>query len=195
MPPQPHLSSPHPPSDWPSTSFVRLSLNGAFPSLGAVGGPATPSMQAKVGRKLTPVAFFSLRAILTTVAKDKHSGLGLIYSGHVVSLAGAPAPLTTSSAHFYLDSHHTRPTIQLRQPPPLYHEAADDSDTESTYQNRRAHQRSLLPNRASTNSPSSIRTGSSTFSYHAPLSPPLLQQEFSTSGESAASSSDLEDAA
>ncbi|KAG6863999.1 hypothetical protein C0991_001174 [Blastosporella zonata] len=91
---------------------------------------------------------------------------------------------------FYLDPHHARPTIQLRQPPPPHHEAADDSDTGSTYQSRRAHQPSPPPNRASTNSPSSIRTGSSTFSYHAPLSPSPLQQEYSTSGESAASSSD-----
>ncbi|KAG6909903.1 hypothetical protein DXG01_014717 [Tephrocybe rancida] len=44
------------------------------------------------------------------------------------------------------------------------------------------------PNRAATRSSSSVRTGSSTFSYHAPPSPSPLQQEFSTSSESATSS-------
>ncbi|KAG6872292.1 hypothetical protein C0995_011188, partial [Termitomyces sp. Mi166 len=74
---------------------------------------------------------------------------------------------------FYLDLHHTRPAV-----------APEESDVSSTYTADRPNtQRSPTLNRASTNSPSSIRTGSSTFSYLA-LSRSPLQQEFSTSRQS-----------
>ncbi|KAG6882739.1 hypothetical protein C0995_013906, partial [Termitomyces sp. Mi166 len=89
---------------------------------------------------------------------------------------------------FYLDPHHTRPAVALRPAPPSSQEfetTTEESDVSSTYTADKPNtQRSPTPNRASTNSPSSIRTGSSTFSYHAPLSPSPLQQEFSTSRQS-----------
>ncbi|RDB31089.1 Cysteine protease ATG4 [Hypsizygus marmoreus] len=93
---------------------------------------------------------------------------------------------------FYLDPHHARPAIPLRPPPPSYsysyRETTPESDRDTNTKQR--NQRSPTPNhqRAPT-SPSSIRTGSSTFSYHAPLSPSPLQQEFSTSSEQTGSSS------
>ncbi|KAG6905650.1 hypothetical protein DXG01_001444 [Tephrocybe rancida] len=79
---------------------------------------------------------------------------------------------------FYLDPHHARPAIPLRTPPTtsIHRETTPEDSADR------------LPNRAATRSPSSVRTGSSTFSYHAPLSPSPLQQEFSTSSESATSS-------
>ncbi|KAG5331597.1 hypothetical protein C0989_007854, partial [Termitomyces sp. Mn162] len=98
---------------------------------------------------------------------------------------------------FYLDPHHARPAVALRPAPPPpatpspappyqgYHShetetTPDESEAGSAYPGQK---RNTPPNHASTNSPSSVRTGSSTFSYHAPLSPSPLQQEFSTSGK------------
>ncbi|KAF9465112.1 hypothetical protein BDZ94DRAFT_1254537 [Collybia nuda] len=95
---------------------------------------------------------------------------------------------------FYLDPHHTRPAISLRPPPPMPvfpypsgRETTPESDREGS---KVRTQRSPPPNhhRAPT-SPSSTRTGSSTFSYHAPISPSPLQQEFSQSTGDGSSSS------
>ncbi|GLB41114.1 putative cysteine protease [Lyophyllum shimeji] len=86
---------------------------------------------------------------------------------------------------FYLDPHHARPAVPLRPPPSnpqVYRETTPESDRDNTTKPR--NQRSPPPT-----SPSSIRTGSSTFSYHAPLSPSPLQQEFSTSSSTTGSSS------
>ena len=69
---------------------------------------------------------------------------------------------------FYLDPHNTRPAIPLRPvPSPGQRELTPESDIDSF--NYR-HTRSPVHQRAPT-SPSSVRTGSSTFSYHAPVSP------------------------
>ena len=79
---------------------------------------------------------------------------------------------------FYLDPHNTRPAIPLRPvPSPGQRELTPESDIDSF--NYR-HTRSPNHQRAPT-SPSSVRTGSSTFSYHAPVSPSPLQQQISTS--------------
>lgn len=88
---------------------------------------------------------------------------------------------------FYLDPHHARPAVPLRSPPP--HSRHDrpptpESDWESTraknYRTSSSHQR--VPT-----SPSSVKTGSSTFSYHAPMSPSPLQQQFSSSSTGSSS--------
>ncbi|KAG5651052.1 hypothetical protein H0H81_010067 [Sphagnurus paluster] len=94
---------------------------------------------------------------------------------------------------FYLDPHHARPAIPLRPPPPnpkFIRDTTPESDfrefslqggSSAGHRDRERAQR-----RSGPTSPSSIRTGgggSSTFSYHAPLSPSPLQQEFSTSSE------------
>ncbi|KAG6852503.1 hypothetical protein C0991_011461 [Blastosporella zonata] len=66
-----------------SSNVVSVLQAGAF-----FGALTSAPLSSKFGRKWTLVAFtaiFSLGAILTTVAKDKHGGLGLIYSGRVVS--------------------------------------------------------------------------------------------------------------
>ncbi|KAF8062502.1 peptidase family C54-domain-containing protein [Lyophyllum atratum] len=76
---------------------------------------------------------------------------------------------------FYLDPHHARPAVPLRPAPQVparqgYRETTPESDRDR--------------HRPPPTSPSSVRTGSSTFSYHAPLSPSPLQKEFSTGSES-----------
>ncbi|KAF5383294.1 hypothetical protein D9615_004778 [Tricholomella constricta] len=66
-----------------SSIVVSVLQGGAF--FGALGSAPVSS---KFGRKWTLVAFtaiFSVGAILTTVAKDKHNGLQLIYAGRVIS--------------------------------------------------------------------------------------------------------------
>ena len=76
---------------------------------------------------------------------------------------------------FYLDPRNTRPAIPLRPAPsPGQRELTLDSDRDGF--NYR-HTWSPTHQRAPT-SPPSVRTGSSTFSYHAPVS---RQQQFSTS--------------
>ncbi|KAF8869273.1 peptidase family C54-domain-containing protein [Infundibulicybe gibba] len=85
---------------------------------------------------------------------------------------------------FYLDPHHARPAVPLKPAPPYpasYRETTPESDTAS----RSRHPR--VSNDRAPTSPSSIRTGSSTFSYHAPLSPSPLQQQFSTSSTDSSS--------
>ncbi|KAI0042006.1 hypothetical protein FA95DRAFT_1564791 [Auriscalpium vulgare] len=81
---------------------------------------------------------------------------------------------------FYLDPHHARPTIPLR-PPPNLSEQPRRSERQTTPE------RSTYPlthhHRAPT-SPASSRTGSSTFSYHAPISPSPLSQQLSSSSSS-----------
>ncbi|KAG6908071.1 hypothetical protein DXG01_006260 [Tephrocybe rancida] len=82
---------------------------------------------------------------------------------------------------FYLNPHHARPAIPLRTPltPNTYREMTLEDSADRP------------PNRTAINSPSSVCTGLSTFSYHTPLSPSPLQQEFLMSSESeSASSSD-----
>ncbi|KAF8054328.1 peptidase family C54-domain-containing protein [Lyophyllum atratum] len=79
---------------------------------------------------------------------------------------------------FYLDPHHARPAVPLRPAPPVpaqqgYRETTPESDRDK--------------HRPPPTSPSSVRTGSSTFSYHAPLSPSPLQKEFSTGSDSESS--------
>ncbi|KAH0578770.1 hypothetical protein H2248_002967 [Termitomyces sp. 'cryptogamus'] len=106
---------------------------------------------------------------------------------------------------FYLDPHHARPAVALRPAPPPPstlpptppHQGHHSHETETTPDESEAgsaypgHKRNTPPNHASTNSPSSVRTGSSTFSYHAALSPSPLQQEFLTSGKSTESKNRL----
>lgn len=89
---------------------------------------------------------------------------------------------------FYLDPHHARPAVPLRPAPSLPRKERET--TPETDRDRSRNQRSPPPHgqqRVPT-SPSSVRTGaSSTFSYHAPLSPSPLQQQFSQSSSSGAS--------
>lgn len=94
---------------------------------------------------------------------------------------------------FYLDPHHARPAVPLRPTPPASpHDYPTDPNRETTPDNTsesRGNQRSPGTQSSSHHcraptSPSSIRTGSSTFSYHAPLSPSPLQHQISTSSSS-----------
>ncbi|KAH0826422.1 cysteine protease required for autophagy [Lanmaoa asiatica] len=99
---------------------------------------------------------------------------------------------------FYLDPHHARPAVPLRPAPPSsIHDYPTVRSRESTPDNasdRRAATRS--PGSQSTSShhhraptsPSSVKTGSSTFSYHAPLSPSPLQYQLSTTSSVSSSS-------
>ena len=92
---------------------------------------------------------------------------------------------------FYLDPHHARPAIPLRpapsQPRREDRELTPESDREVS-RNQSSPRGHSHHQRAPT-SPSSVRTGaSSSFSYHAPLSPSPLQQQFSQSSSSTASS-------
>lgn len=99
---------------------------------------------------------------------------------------------------FYLDPHHTRPTVPLHPAPPSsVHDYPTVRSRESTPDNasdRRAATRSPGAQSASSHhhrtptSPSSVRTGSSTFSYHAPLSPSPLQYQLSTTSSVSSSS-------
>lgn len=91
---------------------------------------------------------------------------------------------------FYLDPHHTRPAIPLRpfpQDPPANAPSYRETTPESDQPRQQQHSPTSPPQhiRAQT-SPSSVRTGSSTFSYLS-LSP--LQKEFSTSSNTTSSSS------
>ncbi|KAF8431945.1 peptidase family C54-domain-containing protein [Boletus edulis BED1] len=96
---------------------------------------------------------------------------------------------------FYLDPHHARPTVPLRPAPPSsthdYPAVRSRENTPDNASDRRAATRapssSSHHHRAPT-SPSSVRTGSSTFSYHAPLSPSPLQHQLSTASSVSSSS-------
>ncbi|OAX40243.1 hypothetical protein K503DRAFT_737855 [Rhizopogon vinicolor AM-OR11-026] len=79
---------------------------------------------------------------------------------------------------FYLDPHHVRPAVPLRPAPPhdFKRETTPDSGRPRTSHHR------------APTSPSSVRTGSSTFSYHAPLSPSPLQHQLSASSNASGSS-------
>ncbi|TFY74660.1 hypothetical protein EWM64_g9352 [Hericium alpestre] len=102
---------------------------------------------------------------------------------------------------FYLDPHHARPAIPLRPPPSSF-----GTDT-LLYGSRDRHERQTTPesdkeqprlrqmhtppsnnHHRSPTSPSSVRTASSTFSYHAPLSPSPLAQQLSSSSSSSTNS-------
>lgn len=80
---------------------------------------------------------------------------------------------------FYLDPHHARTAVPLRPAPPhdFKREMTPDSGRPRTSNHR------------APTSPSSVRTGSSTFSYHAPLSPSPLQHQLSASSNTSGSSS------
>lgn len=80
---------------------------------------------------------------------------------------------------FYLDPHHSRTAVPLRPAPPhdFKREMTPDSGRPRTSHHR------------APTSPSSVRTGSSTFSYHAPLSPSPLQHQLSASSNTSGSSS------
>ncbi|KAF9237215.1 cysteine protease required for autophagy [Melanogaster broomeanus] len=98
---------------------------------------------------------------------------------------------------FYLDPHHARPAVPLRPAPPSqdYPTVRSRETSPDNASDRRAATRS--PGAFSTSShhhriptsPSSVRTGSSTFSYHAPVSPSPLQHQLSGSSSVSASSS------
>ncbi|KAF7419636.1 Cysteine protease atg4 [Pleurotus ostreatus] len=98
---------------------------------------------------------------------------------------------------FYLDPHHARPAIPLRPTPQpneaLEWDAGRESDREREHGDRRSRQIPSSYNDPSHSripaSPSSSRTGSSTFSYHAPLSPSPLQKQYSSSSSHSHSSS------
>lgn len=79
---------------------------------------------------------------------------------------------------FYLDPHHARTAVPLRPAPPhdFKREMTPDSGRPRTSHHR------------APTSPSSVRTGSSTFSYHAPLSPSPLQHQLSASSNTSGSS-------
>lgn len=101
---------------------------------------------------------------------------------------------------FYLDPHHARPAVPLRPPPPpqvqaQYAEQRRREDEATREGRRRAltglqgeHIRAAT---AATNtstlrpqtpaSPTSVRSGASSFSYHTPVSPSPLQHQFSGS--------------
>ncbi|KAG1786366.1 cysteine protease required for autophagy [Suillus plorans] len=79
---------------------------------------------------------------------------------------------------FYLDPHHARTAVPLRPAPP--HDFKREMTPDSGRQ-RTSHHRAPT-------SPSSVRTGSSTFSYHAPLSPSPLQHQLSASSNTSGSS-------
>ncbi|KAI0056521.1 hypothetical protein BV25DRAFT_1572624 [Artomyces pyxidatus] len=81
---------------------------------------------------------------------------------------------------FYLDPHHARPTIPLR-PPPNLTDQPRRSERQTTPE-RSTHP--LSQHLRSPTSPASSRTGSSTFSYHAPISPSPLAQQLSSSSSS-----------
>ncbi|KIK80202.1 hypothetical protein PAXRUDRAFT_159269 [Paxillus rubicundulus Ve08.2h10] len=100
---------------------------------------------------------------------------------------------------FYLDPHHARPAVPLRPAPPSsaqdYLTVRSRETTPDNASDRRAATRSPCAHSTSSHhhrsptSPSSVRTGSSTFSYHAPLSPSPLQHQLSTTSSVSASSS------
>ncbi|KAI6044613.1 cysteine protease required for autophagy [Pisolithus marmoratus] len=100
---------------------------------------------------------------------------------------------------FYLDPHHPRPAVPLRPAPSCSvddypavrsRETTPDIASEGRTNQRcpRASSSCSHYHRAPT-SPSSIRTGSSTFSNHTPLSPSPLQHQVSTSSNVSRSSS------
>ncbi|TFK26047.1 hypothetical protein FA15DRAFT_755366 [Coprinopsis marcescibilis] len=98
---------------------------------------------------------------------------------------------------FYLDPHHARPAIPLRPAPPGPFPFPRDSASDSDGSNRQKHSKTSPKSghhRRLPTSPSSSRTGSSTFSYHAPVSPSPLQQQFSTSSGDTSSTMDSSDA-
>ncbi|EGO22797.1 cysteine protease required for autophagy [Serpula lacrymans var. lacrymans S7.9] len=96
---------------------------------------------------------------------------------------------------FYLDPHHARPAVPLRPAPPATEASSlmtrnrwERETTPDNVSDRRTNQRSPTSNHyRSPTSPSSVRTGSSTFSYHAPMSPSPLQHQLSTSSSVASS--------
>lgn len=99
---------------------------------------------------------------------------------------------------FYLDPHHARLAVPLRPAPPSSvnnyptvrsRESTPDnsSDQRAATRSPGTHSSSSHHHRAPT-SPSSVRTGSSTFSYHAPISPSPLQHQLSTASSASSSS-------
>ncbi|KAG6332117.1 hypothetical protein ID866_6969 [Astraeus odoratus] len=100
---------------------------------------------------------------------------------------------------FYLDPHHARPAVPLRPAPPCsahdYPAVRSRETTPDNASERRANQRSPGAQSSSSHhhraptSPSSIKTGSSTFSCHAPISPSPLQHQISNSSSVSTSSS------
>ncbi|KIJ63953.1 hypothetical protein HYDPIDRAFT_112441 [Hydnomerulius pinastri MD-312] len=100
---------------------------------------------------------------------------------------------------FYLDPHHARAAVPLRPAPPSsvqdYPTVRSRETTPDNASDRRAATRSPGAQSSSSHhhraptSPSSVRTGSSTFSYHAPLSPSPLQHQLSSSSGASGSSS------
>src|SRR5882762_6711373 len=79
---------------------------------------------------------------------------------------------------FYLDPHHARPAIPFRPAPSLV-DVSMRSDRQLTPDRQQTPSHHRLPT-----SPSSVRTGSSTFSYHVPLSPSPLAHQLSSSSTS-----------
>ncbi|KAH9020204.1 hypothetical protein EDB85DRAFT_532534 [Lactarius pseudohatsudake] len=84
---------------------------------------------------------------------------------------------------FYLDPHHSRPTIPLRPPP---QSAEGERERGIPIRQATPERGSVSPplHHRSPTSPASSRTGSSTFSYHATPSPSPLSKELSTSSSS-----------
>lgn len=94
---------------------------------------------------------------------------------------------------FYLDPHHARPAIPLRPAPPRPRTCEEREATPESLNssNRRSPpiQRNQTQCQRAPASPSSVRTGSSNFSYHAPHSPSPLHQQLSQSSSGASSGS------
>lgn len=98
---------------------------------------------------------------------------------------------------FYLDPHNQRPAITPR--PPLSEDDEDDEDEDRQHTPEPDREGGLRPgsrnhrsghhSRAPT-SPSSIKTGSSNFSYNSPMSPSPLQQQLSHSSADSGSYTD-----
>ncbi|KAK2461157.1 hypothetical protein APHAL10511_006684 [Amanita phalloides] len=103
---------------------------------------------------------------------------------------------------FYLDPHQSRHAIPLRPPPfsgpsSLNRDAGPipDSDRELGAKSSNSHSRKparspSLRQQPHAASPSSVRTTSSTYSYHTPISPSPLQHQYSTSS-STSNTSDM----
>ncbi|KAI0259535.1 hypothetical protein BC834DRAFT_943164 [Gloeopeniophorella convolvens] len=82
---------------------------------------------------------------------------------------------------FYLDPHHSRAAVPLRPPPPPAERERGIPIRQATPERGSA---SPPGHHRSPTSPASSRTGSSTFSYHAPASPSPLSKQLSTSSSS-----------
>ncbi|KAG5722262.1 Cysteine protease ATG4 [Termitomyces sp. T112] len=161
-----------------------------------VGQWSGPSTAAGAIKTLSEVFTFATSVSATRHQKGLTGTLvNPIYYETIKAVYVVHVPLADNL--FYLDPHHARPVVALRPapPPPCTppptppHQGHHSHETEMTPDESEAgsaysgHKRKTPLNHASTNSPSSVRTGSSTFSYHTPLSPSPLQQEVSTSGK------------